>query len=104
MQLIECPYPEIDYHRSKRKNPPINVDNVTHFDKDRSTSYNDNIGYSTIVFHFIGGTKQEWFYPHAWTYEMQDDPYHYGRKKRVAVADTTERDKEYNSLVERFSK
>lgn len=103
MKLINCTYPEINYHNGKRRNPPINIDTVTHFDKGKSTSYNDTIGYSTIVFHFIGGTQQEWFYPHAWKYEVQNDPHQFGRVHRVSVADTAERDKEYDNLVKIFS-
>lgn len=107
--FLTCSFPEIDYANSKIQNNPVNLSNVSYIAKGRHAWYPDNLGMCTIEFHMIGKDTEKviWCFPQARKTRLELDYDNYSsssrRMKPVDFADPTQRDAEYQSILERFS-
>lgn len=104
-ELLSCSYPEITYRQGEKiVNPPINLATVTHVTKGKHAWYPDNIGLSTIEWHFAGAMVR-WCYPFEWmdVPKTRYPGHTYRPGETESVSNPAKRDAEYDEIVKRFS-
>ncbi len=102
--LVKCSVDSIAYRNDKIENPVINLNNVVKIIKGTHAWYPDNLGMASIEFHFDGRNENNfarWVFPVVTTQEAYYD--NTARRNKIKdVLDFTQRDAEFDALIERF--